>query len=78
MNAIKDARKLIEKDLAQPFAQTLSRLVLALESEETFPITDIYALDLDRFNLALEILRQWRLERYYAGKTPLPFAHPLQ
>jgi len=71
MNAIKDARKFIEENPAHPSAQTLSRLVLALESEVDFPITDIYALDLDRFNLALEILREWRLDRYYAGKAKL-------
>lgn len=71
MNAIKDARKFIEKNPSHPSARTLSRLVLALESEVDFPITDLYALDMDRFNLALEILREWRLDRYYAGKARL-------
>jgi len=36
-----------------------------------FPIADIYELDLDRFNLAMEILQEWRLDRYYAGKAKL-------
>jgi len=71
MNAIKKARKFIEKDPASPAAQTLSSLVLALGSKRVFPIADIYELDLDRFNLAMEILQEWRLDRYYAGKAKL-------
>lgn len=71
MNAIKDARKFIEKNPTHPSARTLSRLVLALESEVDFPVTDLYALDMDRFNLALKILREWRINRYYAGKAKL-------
>lgn len=71
MRAINKARKFIEQDPANPSAQTLARLVLALESEADFPISDIYKLDFDRFNLALKILDEWRLDRYYAGKGRL-------
>jgi hypothetical protein len=71
MNAIKEARKLIEREPANPSAQTLSRLVLALESEANFPISDIYQLDYDYFQLALKILEGWRLDRYIAGKARL-------
>ena len=71
MHAIKEARKFIERNPSDPSAITLSRLVLALESEVEFPVADIYKLDLDRFNLALEILREWRLDRYFAGKAKL-------
>jgi len=71
MNALKKARKFIEKDPANPAAQTLSSLVLALGAKRDFPIADIYELDLDHFNLAMEILQEWRLDRYYAGKAKL-------
>lgn len=71
MNAIKKARKFIEKNPANPDAQTLSSLVLALGAKKNFPIADIYELDFDRFNLAMEILQEWRLDRYYAGKAKL-------
>lgn len=71
MHAIKEARKFIQQDPADPSAQTLARLVLALESEADFPISDIYQLDFDRFKLALEILEEWRIDRYYAGKARL-------
>lgn len=71
MRAIKQARKFIEQDPTNPSAQIISKLVLALESEALFPISDIYTLDLDRFDLALRILNEWRLDRYYAGKARL-------
>ncbi len=71
MRAIKEARKFIEQEPDNPSAQTLSRLVLALESEADFPISDIYKLDFERFALALKILDEWRLDRYYAGKARL-------
>ena len=71
MNAIKDAQGFIQKHPADMSARTLAQLVQALESEAVFSISDIYALDIDRFNLAIEILREWRLDRYYAGKSKL-------
>ena len=71
MRAIKEARKFIEKNPGSDSAKTLSRLVLALESEADFPISDIYLLDYDNFNLALAILQEWRLDRHYAGKSRL-------
>lgn len=71
MRAIKEARKYIEKYPDSNSAQTLSRLVLALESEADFPVADIYLLDYDLFRLAIEILEEWRLDRHYAGKSRL-------
>jgi hypothetical protein len=71
MHAIKEARKLIQKDPDTLSAKTLARLVLALESEADFPIADIYKLDYDSFALALKILDEWRLDRYASGKVRL-------
>ena len=71
MRAIKEARKFIERSPKQPQAMTLSRLVLALESEGDFAIADLYQLDGERFKLALEILDEWRLDRHYASKSKL-------
>jgi hypothetical protein len=36
-----------------------------------FPISQLYTLDFQRFALALRILDEWRLDRYYAGKARL-------
>ena len=71
MRAIKEARKYIARKPDDAHAKTLSRLVLALESEADFPIADLYRLDLARFKLALEILDEWRLDRHYASKAKL-------
>ena len=72
MRAIKEARKFIERNPTDAAALTLSRLVLALEKEADFPLTDLYSrLDHDQFALALRVLDGWRLDRYYLGKARL-------
>ncbi len=71
MNAIKEARKLIAKDPFSEPAQTLADLVLSLEADTPFQLERLYALGLNDFELALQILKQWRLDRYYAGKAKL-------
>ena len=54
-----------------PSSQVLARLVLALESESDFAISEIYDLDYDHFQLALKMLEAWRIDRYFAGKAKL-------
>ena len=71
MNAIKTARKFIESEPEHPDAAVLSAFVLALESETTFPLGQLYEMDLEHFDLAVEVMREWRLDRYYKGKAKL-------
>jgi len=71
MNAIKRARRFIEQSPQDPSALVLSRLVLALETEHSFELAELYDLDLEMFDLAIDILKEWRLDRYYAGKAKL-------
>lgn len=71
MNAIKKARKLIARDPSTLEAITLARLVRALESDESFELSDLYRLDYDAFDLAIAIMKEWRLDRYYMGKAKL-------
>ncbi len=71
MKALKKARKLIETRSATPEAITLSALVVALESEQPFPLKDLYQLGYNDFELALEVLQEWRLDRYYMSKVRL-------
>ncbi|MCM2296347.1 hypothetical protein [Rhodoferax sp.] len=71
MLAIKKARKLIEANPSDPAAQIIAALVLALESETTISVSQLYKLDDKRFELALEILNEWRLDRHYASKLRL-------
>jgi hypothetical protein len=71
MNAIKKARRLIESNPVSRPATTLALLVRALESDESFEIADLYDLSFDHFNLAIDILKEWRLDRYYMSKAKL-------
>lgn len=71
MIAIKAARKFIQAHPGDPQAQILAQFVLALESESSCPLGDLYRLEHDRFQLALAMLAEWRIDRYYASKTKL-------
>ncbi|MRD49018.1 hypothetical protein [Caenimonas koreensis] len=71
MSTIKSARRLIETSPDLPDARILAQLVLSLESEGTFNLGLLYTLSPDNFELALDVLRDWRLDRYYMGKARL-------
>jgi hypothetical protein len=71
MLALKRARKLIEARPDSTAALTLSSLVVSLETEAPFLLADLYQLDYDDFGLALEVMIEWRLDRYYASKLRL-------
>ena len=71
MLAVKKARKLIQSNPESEGAKVLSELVIALESNQAFPLSRLYTLNFSQFELALEILSEWRLDRYYSGKAKL-------
>lgn len=71
MRAIKEARKLIQKHPDVPACEILARLVLSLENESNFRLSDIYKLDQNTFSLAVRVVTEWRLDRYYEGKAKL-------
>jgi hypothetical protein len=71
MNAIKAIRKHLEKNPDAPSSKALARLVAALAEEKSYPLAELYAMDYDAFEMALELLRDWRLDRYYAARMKL-------
>lgn len=71
MQALKKARKLIENKPQKAAAQVFSKLILALESESMFNLAELYQLDYDDFSLAMDIMKDWRLDRYYTTKAVL-------
>ena len=71
MIAIKKCRRLIEANPATDTAKTLACLVRALESDEKFELGDLYKLDYESFALAIDVLKEWRLDRYYLSKAKL-------
>jgi hypothetical protein len=71
MLAIKKARKIILTNPEHPGAKVLAALVIALETNHPFPLNQLYTLDFEQFELALEVLAEWRLDRYYSSKGRL-------
>jgi hypothetical protein len=71
MQALKKARKLIEKKPEKPSSLVLSQLILALESSSPFNLSELYQMDYDDFLLAMDVIKDWRLDRYYATKAVL-------
>ena len=69
MRAIKQAKKLIENNPNSSIGKTFSKLILSLESDIEFSVKDLYALDTADFELAIEVLKDWRIDRFYIGKA---------
>ena len=69
MRAIKKVKKFIEKSPNSIEGLTFAKVILALESDQEFPVTELYKLNSDDFDLAIELLRDWRIDRFYIGKA---------
>jgi hypothetical protein len=71
MNAIKQVRRFLLEQPDSPSAKGLARLTEDLAMEGEFPLSALYDLDTEAFELAIELLRDWRLDRYYAARIKL-------
>lgn len=71
MNAIKQVRKYLIKHPKSQSSAVLRKLISAVAEESTFPLGDLYNIDAEAFDLALDLLRDWRLDRYYAARIKL-------
>lgn len=69
MLAIKKVRRLIAQNPQATTAQIFARLITSLVDEVDFSLKDLYALNAPDFQLATEILQEWRLDRYDLGKA---------
>lgn len=69
MRAIKKVRQLIAHEPLNPTAQIFARLISSLVDEVDFSLKDLYELGTSDFQLAMDILQEWRLDRYYMGKA---------
>ena len=69
MNALNTARTFIQQVPSHPDARVLASLISALENEGSLQLSTLYGLSLDRFELAVDIVREWRLDRYALGKA---------
>lgn len=71
MNAIKQVRKYLEQHPDRKASFFLADLVEALGEEHEIPLRDLYELDHEAFELAIELIKDWRLDRYYAARIKL-------
>lgn len=71
MLAIKKARKIIKSDPESRTSSILSGLVLALETNASYQLGSLYELDYKNYELAVDIIKEWRLDRHYASKVKL-------
>ena len=69
MRSIKKVKKIIEANPQSELAQTFAKLILSLETEQAFPMQSLYHLNTQEFELAIEVLKDWRLDRFYIGKA---------
>jgi hypothetical protein len=71
MKAIQEIRRYIGTHANSKSAEILASLPETLFREESLALSDLYALDWESFELAIELLRDWRIDRYYADRADL-------
>lgn len=69
MRAIKKIKRIIEKNPQENASQIFSKLITCLAEESDFSLKELYELNPNEFKLAIEVLEQWRLDRFYMGKA---------
>lgn len=63
-NAVKNIAKFIRKNPDDKATATLRDLCMALESSATFDLSCLYDLEKKPFELAIELLEEWRFDRH--------------
>lgn len=71
MNTLKKIEKRLLKAQDEPASLVFRDLIRALHQKENFNLAAIYDLDYDDFELALAVLKDWRLDRFTKTKERL-------
>ena len=69
MRAIKKNKRIIEQNPKEKATQIFSKLITCLAEESEFSLKELYELNANEFELAIEVLGEWRLDRFYMGKA---------
>jgi len=64
MDALHKVIQRIHSDPVDPTSSVLLSLIKSLDDGEQFDLTQLYQLNYQDFGLALEMLKQWRLDSY--------------
>jgi hypothetical protein len=71
MNAAKKIRKLIQEGENPEQLQVLKDLAAALELNRAFDLASLYEIDQRYFDLAIDLLQDWRLDHHIASRSKL-------
>jgi hypothetical protein len=71
MNAIRKVQRYIRSHPDTSASALLVQLAEHLAEERAFPVAKLYELELEAFELSVELMREWRLDRYYVKQLNL-------
>jgi hypothetical protein len=71
MEAIKRVQRYLRSNNDTEQALILRQLLASLANEAPFSLARLYALRMTEFELAMQLLDEWRLDRYYAERLQL-------
>lgn len=71
MNAAKKIRKFIESGADPEHVQVLKNLAAALELGQSFDLKSLYQIDMRYFDVALELLADWRFDHHISSRSKL-------
>jgi hypothetical protein len=69
MHAIKRIRRQIETAPESDSSRALTGLVVALTDAGPVNLGSLYRMDRESFDLAMELLQDWRIERLYSDQV---------
>ncbi|MBV8680656.1 MAG: hypothetical protein JO338_09455 [Aquitalea sp.] len=71
MNAAKKIRLLIESGESPEQVQVLKEMAMAMQMKESFHIARLYQIDQRYFDVAMELLKEWRFDHHIASRSKL-------
>ncbi|MBV8681201.1 MAG: hypothetical protein JO338_12210 [Aquitalea sp.] len=71
MNAAKKIRRFIEENQNPEQVQVLKDLAAALEMGRAFDLGALYQIDMRYFEVALDLLKDWRFDHHIAARSKL-------
>jgi len=61
---VKQVAKYMQENEGAQSARILGELMVALDSDSDFRVNELYELPIDAFELALDLVKHWRLKHY--------------
>ncbi|WP_159877470.1 MULTISPECIES: hypothetical protein [Aquitalea] len=71
MNAAKKIRLLIDSGESPEQVQVLKEMAIALQMKDNFSIDRLYQIDQRYFDLAMDLLKEWRFDHHIASRSKL-------